>query len=225
MKDIKNFWTFVFGIGVLLLGMLIFFPPERSDRMEVSATAQDLFQDSLEDDFYKIKQQLPPARYYVQDLRLEYLPDGTFRDLHLQLISQQSQKRKQTTVRIRYAPRTNTYEIVTGHLAQPVQTGDLIFEELPDYLSTWVLKGMLPEEPCAYVMVQSSPLQMITLDPGDQETYYAFVSSLLELYYGMKPQKVRTGKGYLFNVFAMQKQSEGSSSGENPRRFLLGFRQ
>lgn len=217
MKDPAAFWKFLFMIGVLLVGLIIFFPVFSGHDLKLTATVHNLTQTSLEDDVHKILAELPPARYYVQDIRLEYLPDGKVRALIINLISQQNADGERVIAQIMRAQNAPEYHIFYDEIENGIQNGDLEFADLHTVLTPFVFQTMIPKEPCAYVYVDSTPvLTQIDVQPRDK--YYT-IRDLKNDIRGMEP--IVRGTGYPFHVTPMQRVSEGHHSGEVFYRFLL----
>ncbi|TCP58249.1 hypothetical protein EV586_102702 [Tumebacillus sp. BK434] len=217
MKDPAAFWKFLFMIGVLVVGFFTFFPADAGHHAEVAARSQNITQISLQDELFAIKQQLPPGRYYVQELRMAYRPDGTMRHLALELISQPNAEGRRVSARITRQTDASYYDVSYSEIKNGNQNGDLDLEDLHNVLTPYVLSVMIPQEPCAYVYVEGTPV-LTKIDYKTEGDYYT-VLDVPHHTRGMYP--IKAGTGYPFTVTPMQQVSEGHESGQPLHRFLL----
>ncbi|ARU60004.1 hypothetical protein CBW65_02185 [Tumebacillus avium] len=224
MKDPAAFWKFLFMIGLLVAGFFIFFPAFSEHEAEVFATVQNLGETYLDQDVHNILAQLPPARYYVRDVRLSYLPDGTVRDLYVDLLSQPNAQGGHVNAQIHRSKGSNLYRVTYRDTNNLSLNSELDFEDLSKVFTPDVIKGLAPKTPFAYMQVNGTP-RLTDLDPHGKHHYYTLQADY-KMHHFEPVLYTGTGyaydkqAGYLFDVYVMQTYRDGHDGGVG-KRFLL----
>lgn len=202
-------YTSVILCTLLLIGFFVW----PSDATKIQITAQNVFHTSLSSQWQEIQKHIDlEEEYLLTSFRLEYAPDGELITLNWAF---------QTTPRNGHATfyqvnKTKTDRELIMTKSRGSSSTTMYGLHVSNFASLLTKEALSVTKPvdCDYISLTLQPLHQQFPQHGTVPVYAVHESKIIG--------PLKSGVGYLLAVYPMFQESEGRSSGNTDRYYLLG---